>query len=127
MIIPILILVDSLWMQLVYFSNTLSYLFAECLFFIGGTLTLTTSKCYRIFSVFSNGFKQPKFTAFINQFQFFYNWRIKSSKSFPRNHAVPGLFFKKLILGRSCDLREISLVSLKHSLKNGKIRSYDYA
>ena len=24
----------------------------------------------------------------------FYNWRIKSSKNFPRNHAVPGLFFK---------------------------------
>ena len=24
----------------------------------------------------------------------FYNWRIKLSKNFPRNHAVPGLFFK---------------------------------
>ena len=24
----------------------------------------------------------------------FYNWRIKSSKKFPRNHAVPGLFFR---------------------------------
>ena len=24
----------------------------------------------------------------------FYNWRIKSSKNFPQNHAVPGLFFK---------------------------------
>ena len=30
----------------------------------------------------------------INWFWLFYNWRIRSSKNFLRNHAVPGLFFK---------------------------------
>ena len=30
---------------------------------------------------------------YINWFHLFYNWWIKSSKNFPRNHALPGLFF----------------------------------
>ena len=30
----------------------------------------------------------------VNNFRLFYNWPIKSSKYFSRNHVVPGLFFK---------------------------------
>ena len=34
-----------------------------------------------------------KFTALHKLISVVYNWRIKSSKNFPRNHAVLGLFF----------------------------------
>ena len=38
--ILILVLEDSMYLQLMYFLNTVSFWFAECLFLIDGTLTL---------------------------------------------------------------------------------------
>ena len=51
----ILILEDSMWLQLIYFLNIISFWFVECLFQIDGTPTLANynSKCYKIYSVFS--------------------------------------------------------------------------
>ena len=48
-----------MWLQLIYFLNTISFSFVECLFPIDGTLQLTTSECYRILLCFLDRLSQP--------------------------------------------------------------------
>ena len=54
----------------------------------GGTLNCLSVKYLSLKSAIMENSRNCK-----NWFRLFYNWRIKSSKNFPRNHAVPGLFF----------------------------------
>ena len=98
----ILIMEDSMWLQLVYLLNEISFCFVECLFQVDGALTLANynSKCYKIYSLFSLPLYRflyshyGKFTALQKLISVVLHWPIKSSKNFPRNHAVPGLFLK---------------------------------
>ena len=72
---------DSIWLQIISFLTTIAIWLKN------------------IFSEYSVQYLLLKSTIMensrhcINFFQLFCNWRIKSSKNFPRNHGVPGLLF----------------------------------
>ena len=72
---------DSIWLQIISFLTTIAIWLKN------------------IFSEYSVQYLLLKSTIMensrhcINFFRLFCNWRIKSSKNFPRNHGVPGLLF----------------------------------
>ena len=87
------ILKDSIWLQLIYFLTIIAFWLMKYLFRIDGdnigVLTKdTTVQCLSLRSAIMKILRHC-----ISKFPLFYNWRIKSSKNFPRNHAVPWLIF----------------------------------
>ena len=79
------ILQDSIWLQVIYFLTTIAFWCVKYHFRIDGDNLRVLAKDSAI---------MENSLHYINYFRLFYNWRIKSSKNFARNHAVPGLFFQ---------------------------------
>ena len=87
------ILEDSIWLQLIYFLTIIAFCLMKYIFRIDGD-NLTASTKDMTVQCLPRRLAIMKILRYcMNWFRLFYNWRIKSSKSSPRNHAVPGLIF----------------------------------
>ena len=87
------ILESLLWLQLIFFFNWNCILVCELCFWITGDTLTSNTKDFTLYLLHKLVIME-NLRHCINQFRLFYNWRIKSSKDFPRRHVVPGLFFK---------------------------------
>ena len=90
-----LTLEDSIWLQIIYLFTAIAFWLVK--FYLSarwGDHWLTASNVLRIYFVAfvtQTAIKENSRHC-IKKFRLFYNWRIKSSKNFPRNQAFPGLF-----------------------------------
>ena len=80
-------------LESIYFVITIAFWFVKHLFLPMGTLLKDLS--LRAVIMENSWYC-------INLFQWFHNWRIKSSKNFRQNCALPRFFLKKLLWGRGC-------------------------
>ena len=105
---------SMMWLQIICFVTTSAFWFVKF-------SKLTTSDC--ITQV--NHYRKTRHC--INKFQFFYDWRIKSSKNFPRSHVLPGQFlknssgdeiFEQVHLQEMTQMRLIKQVLVKSSLQD---------